>query len=72
MATGYHTTARERGLESRAPSLPQTQTFRASQSAFPVDLELVQLRDQCARLNEECQELRNQNAELKGELNGIK
>ena len=71
---GYRSATGELGRDTRAPSLLPTQTFRASQSGFslPPDLELIQLRDQCARLHEECQELRNENTGLKGELNGLK
>jgi len=74
MAANYRTATGELGFESRAPSLLPTQTFQASQSGFslPTNLELVQLRDQCAHLHEECQGLRNQNAELRGELSGLK
>jgi len=68
-ATGYRGST-----DSRAPSLLPTQTFQTSQSGFglPAHLELAQLRDQCAQLHEECKILQNENAELRGELKGLK
>lgn len=74
MAASYRSATREPGFGSRAPSLLPTQTFQASQSGYslPANLELVQLRDQCSDLHAECEELRNQNAELRGELSGLK
>lgn len=61
MAASYCAASGELGYKSHASSLLQTQ-----------NLELAQLRDQCAQLHKESQELQNQNAELRGELKGLK
>jgi hypothetical protein len=67
MAANRQAAMEHAGLGSRASSVLPAHVSRASISSIglPIELELVQLREQCA-------ELRSENAELKGRYDVLK
>lgn len=66
MAANHRTATQEPGLASRAGTLFSTRSSRASVSttSFPIEFEITQLRNECA-------DLQSENNELKGRLEAL-